>query len=89
MNKKIRQQLDIVLTQIEELNEKLSSLQDDLQSIYDDEVAKLENIEESFGGTVRYQIMEEQTDALSEACEQLNDANDSLGEVIVLVKSVI
>lgn len=95
MNKQTRTIIQSLVTRLDEAQSSLDSISQDvadilseLESIRDDEQSKLDNMEEHFSQTDRFQQMQETQDALDEAYSSLESFSidtDSLQETIDLL----
>lgn len=95
MNKQTRTIVQSLVTRLDEAQSSLDSISQDvadilseLESICDDEQSKLDNMEEHFSQTDRFQQMQETQDALDEAyctLESFALDTDSLQEIIDLL----
>ena len=95
MNKQTRTIIQSLVTRLDEAQSSLDSISQDvadilseLESIRDDEQSKLDNMEEHFSQTDRFQQMQETQDALDEAYSSLESFSidtDALQETIDLL----
>ena len=78
MNNKRRKELTTIHQEIEALKDRLLELQEQLETVVDEEREAFENIPENLAGSDRYERAEEAVDLLDEALEALDEAISGL-----------
>ena len=87
MNKQRRNQISEVVSRVESVQAELESLPDDIHGIMDEETEYRDNIPENMQGGDRYEMADNACSELEAAHETLDNAKDSLEEVVSSLES--
>lgn len=87
MNKQRRKQISEVVSRVESVQAELESLLDDIQGIIDEETEYRDNIPENMQVGDRYEMADHACCELEAAHETLDNAKDSLEEVVSSLES--
>lgn len=93
MNAKTRKEIDSIISKLSAISTMIGGFElyeDEIESLYDDENEKFENMSEtSLAESEKCQALEEAAESLSEAVDAINEARDTLDEFVDKIKDAI
>lgn len=82
MNDKKRKQIYVIINRLQELSTELNAIARTILMCSVDEHAKLESLPENLENSSRYEALEQSSEALEEASEEINLVYDNITEAL-------